>query len=298
MPPATPESIVEMIVEEVFRALNEGKAAGAKCPCAPGGRLSAEAGLAAAGAGLSAPASAAEGLFPAGADSGAEPFLLAPEAFPDPIAPDQRTLAKGYVPIGVSARHCHVSQEDLQTLFGADAKLTEFKPLRQVGEFAAEQTVTIVGPRMRALEGVRILGPCRGGTQVEISLTDAIYLGLRPPVRPSGDHSDTPGILMIGPKGFIHLKKGVIRANRHVHLSDTDARALGVKDNEKVMIRIAGDRPVIYHDVQVRVKSSFMAEMHLDTDDANAVGVTSGDIAQILRGYHECRICEDYRGRP
>lgn len=256
-----PQMLIEIITEEVMKSLS-------------------------GGAGVSAPGTAS----PAPPD----PFILSPEAFiaPARALPEEQTIANGYVPIGISARHCHLSAPDLETLFGPDAPLTPFKNLRQLGEYAAQQTVTLVGPRMRALEGIRILGPTRGGTQVELSLTDAIYLGLRPPVRASGDHRDTPGILLIGPRGFVSLRSGVIRANRHIHLSTDDARHIGVTDNEKVLVRIAGDRPVIYHDVQVRVKESFVAEMHLDTDDANAVGVGNGDPAQIIRGYHECRLCE------
>lgn len=224
--------------------------------------------------------------------SGDEPFLLAPESFSYAGAPTgpEHSIAKGFVRLGVSARHCHVTQEDLEILFGPGAKLTVYKDLLQPGEFAAEQVVTLVGPRMRALEKVRILGPTRKKTQVEVSLTDAIYLGFRPPVRPSGNHKESsPGVL-VGPKGSVNLPDGVIRANRHIHLHTRDAQILGLQDNMKVMVRIDGDRPVLYHDVQLRVSDKFISEMHLDTDDANAVGVTSGDFAQIISGVHECRV--------
>ncbi len=228
---------------------------------------------------------------------GPEPFILAPEDFPYiGSGPQEGTsIEKGFVRIGVSARHCHVTQEDLEILFGPGAKLTNYRDLLQPGEFAAEQTVTLVGPRMRALEKVRILGPVRKKTQVEVSLTDAIYLGFRPPVRPSGNHEGSLGAVLVGSKGAVNLSSGVIRANRHIHLQTNDARLLGIRDNDKVMVRIHGDRPVLYHDVQARVSDKFVSEMHLDTDDANACGAVTGGFAQIITGVHECRIRENLK---
>ena len=208
------------------------------------------------------------------------------------IDPD---VAKGFVPIGVSARHVHLSPEDLERLFGKGHQLTPYRELLQKGEFAARETVTLVGPRMRSVEKVRILGPVRKKTQVEISLTDAIQLGIRPPVRPSGNHEGTPGILIVGPMGFVDLKQGVIRANRHIHISCNDAKILGLKDNDRVLVKVEADRPLIYYDVQVRVKESFVAQIHLDTDDANAAGVSDGDKVKIILSESECRICD--RGR-
>lgn len=201
-------------------------------------------------------------------------------------------VAKGFVPIGISARHVHLSTEDLERLFGKGHQLTPYRDLLQKGEFAARETLTLVGPRMRSIEKVRILGPVRGKTQVEISLTDAIQLGIRPPVRPSGNHEETPGILIAGPLGFVDLKQGVIRANRHIHISCNDAKALGLKDNDRVLVKVEADRPLIYYDVQVRVKESFVAQMHLDTDDANAAGVSDGDKVKIILSESECRICD------
>jgi putative phosphotransacetylase len=193
-------------------------------------------------------------------------------------------IEQGWVPIGVSARHLHIAQEHLEVIYGPGAQLTPYRPLYQEGEFAAEQTVVLVGPRMRCLGPVRILGPTRNKSQVEISYTDCIHLGVMPPVRPSGNHEGSEGIIVVGPKGVVHLKEGVIRANRHVHLGTGDASRLGLKDNDLVKLRVCGDRPLIYYDVQVRVKESFKAEAHLDTDDANAAGVTSGMKVQILKG--------------
>lgn len=226
--------------------------------------------------------------------SGPEPFILAPESFPYSATTPRTELSieKGFVRIGVSARHCHLTPEHVEILFGPGARLTVYRDLLQPGEFAAEQTLTVVGPRMRALEKVRILGPARKKTQVEVSLTDAIYLGLRPPVRPSGNHEGSVGAVLVGPKGSVNLESGVIRANRHIHLHTRDAQLLGLQDNMRVMVRIGGDRPVLYHDVQLRVSDKFVSEMHLDTDDANAAGVTSGDYAQIVSGIHECRVVD------
>ncbi|MBN1900796.1 phosphate propanoyltransferase [Candidatus Sumerlaeota bacterium] len=201
-------------------------------------------------------------------------------------------VAKGYIPIGISARHAHLSAEHLETLFGKGHQLTPYRDLLQKNEYASQETVTLVGPRMRSLEKVRILGPVRGNTQVEVSLTDAIQLGIRPPVRPSGNHEGTPGILIVGPLGFVELKQGVIRANRHIHISCDDAKALGLKDNDRVLVKVEADRPLVYYDVQIRVKESFVAQMHLDTDDANAAGVSDGDKVKIILSESECRICD------
>jgi putative phosphotransacetylase len=206
-----------------------------------------------------------------------------------PVDPD---VAKGFVPVGISARHLHLSKEHVETLFGKGHQLTPYRDLLQKGEYAAQETVTLVGPRMRSLEKVRILGPARNSTQVEISLTDAVFLGIHPPVRPSGNIEGSPGILIVGPAGFVSLDKGVIRANRHIHISTSDAKALNLKDNDRVLVKVKADRPLIYYDVQVRVKESFVAQMHLDTDDANASGIRNGDKVRIIPTNDECRICD------
>ncbi len=210
--------------------------------------------------------------------------------------PDRdRTLEKGYVPIGISARHCHVTQQQLEILFGKGATLTPMKPLRQPGQFAAKEVVSIIGPRGRSLENIRILGPCRDDTQVEVSQTDCIQLGVSAPVRPSGDHRETPGIIMIGPAGHLVIDKGVIRANRHIHLHTKEAALLELNDNDTVMVKIDGDKPVVYYDVQIRVSDKFEAEMHLDTDDANAVGLGKNALAQILKNPSEIPFCGKFR---
>ena len=205
------------------------------------------------------------------------------------VAPD---VAKGYIPVGVSARHVHVSPQHLEQLFGKGRQLTPYRDLLQKGEYAAQETVTLVGPRQRSIEKVRILGPTRPETQVEIALTDAVQLGLRPPVRPSGNHQGSPGVLIVGPVGFVALETGVIRANRHIHLSTDDAQALGLKDNDLVLVKVEADRPLVYYDVQIRVKDSFVAQMHLDTDDANAAGIKDGDKVKIILTDEECRVCD------
>lgn len=194
-------------------------------------------------------------------------------------------LRAGRVPIGVSARHVHLTREHLAALFGPGAELTVLRPLKQVGEYASHQQVTLVSPAGRCLGPVRVLGPVRKATQVEISLTDCFALGLTklPPIRPSGDHRDSVGLTLVGPAGSVTLSAGVIRANRHIHLHTSQARALGISDKDIVAVRVEGERPAILFDVQVRVAETFRAELHLDTDDANAVGVKTGDVAQILR---------------
>ncbi len=185
------------------------------------------------------------------------------------------------IPVGVSVRHVHVRQEDLEILYGPGARLTKARDLRQPGEFAANETVALIGPRLRALENVRILGPVRRQTQVEISRTDAILLGIDPPVRRSGDLAGTPGIAIAGPKGVLTLREGVICANRHIHLSADDAARLGVKDDDEVQVEFDGPKGLIFRHVQIRV-GRFALEMHLDTDDANAAGVQCGARARII----------------
>jgi putative phosphotransacetylase len=193
------------------------------------------------------------------------------------------TIENGWVPLGVSARHLHVSQEHLDILYGPGHELTPYRPLYQEGEYAAEETVVLIGPRMRPLGPVRILGPVRKRTQIEVAYTDAIQLGVMPPVRPSGNLEGSEACIIAGPKGVVHLQDGLIRANRHVHLGTKDAEILGVKDNDLVKVRVCGDRPLIYYDVQLRVRDTFKAEAHLDTDDANAAGVTSGMKVQVIK---------------
>ncbi len=186
------------------------------------------------------------------------------------------------VKIGVSQRHVHLSQEDLYTLFGDGYTLTKKKTLMG-REFAAEEVVTLVGPSLKAIEKVRVLGPVRKHTQVEISRTDTFVLKVSPPVRPSGNIEGSERIVIVGPKGSIYLKEGVIIANRHIHLTPSYAQKHGIKDNDYVDVLVEGIKPTKFYDVQVRVRDDFNVEMHIDTDDANSAGLKNGDIVKILK---------------
>jgi len=183
---------------------------------------------------------------------------------------------------GVSNRHVHLSREDLDLLFGKGYTLTPTKDLGQPGQFACKEMVTIVGPK-GSIENVRILGPERKDTQIEISLTDAFKLGIMPPVRDSGDIEGTPGITIIGPNGKLEKEKGVIIAKRHVHMRPSDAEKFGVKDKDIVKVIVEnGDRKLIFDDVLIRVSEKFALEFHVDSDEANAALLKTGDIVYIV----------------
>jgi putative phosphotransacetylase len=173
--------------------------------------------------------------------------------------------------VNVSARHAHVTQDDLERLFGKGHQLKPFKWLYQDGFFAAEETVTVIGPRQRIIPNVRILGPCRDHSQIELAFTDAVALGLDIPVRKSGDHRDSPGCWMMGPAGMIRLERGVIRHERHVHLGPTDAERYGVKDGDRLHLRVKSDCPAVLQDLLVRLAPASKLEVHIDTDEGNAV---------------------------
>jgi propanediol utilization protein len=172
--------------------------------------------------------------------------------------------------VNISARHCHVTQEDLERLFGKGHHLRVHKALYQDGFFAAEEAVTIIGPRHRMIPNLRILGPCRDHSQVELAFTDAISLGLDLPVRKSGDHRDSPGCYLLGPAGMIELKTGVIRHERHVHMGPSDAAYYGVKDGDRMKLRVLGGCGVTFDDLLVRIGAGNKLEVHLDTDEGNA----------------------------
>lgn len=191
--------------------------------------------------------------------------------------------SKYNIPIGVSVRHLHIAQSDLEKLYGSGYQLTKKKELAQPGEFAANEVVTLVGPRLRSIENVRILGPVRDHTQVEVSKTDAITLGINPPVRRSGNIKGSESLTIVGPKGAITLNNGVIRANRHIHMPPEEAEKMNVKDDELVSVEIPGKKSVILRNVQVRVKEGWVLQMHLDTDDANAADVQCGLKARIIK---------------
>ncbi|MDM5188946.1 phosphate propanoyltransferase [Bacillus sp. DX4.1] len=186
------------------------------------------------------------------------------------------------VPIGVSNRHIHVTKEDLETLFGDGYELTVAKELSQPGEFAASETVTIKTEKSE-IQKVRILGPVRKFTQVEISKTDARHLGIDAPIRSSGNINGTPGITVIGPKGAIEIEKGAIIAERHIHMTTKDAEQFGVQDGQYVNVKVEGERALIFQQVLIRVRDSYALDMHIDTDEANAANVKTGDKGELIR---------------
>lgn len=185
------------------------------------------------------------------------------------------------VTVGVSNRHVHLSARHLQQLFGKNYQLSEVKDLGQPGQYAAKETVSLVGAK-GIVEGVRVLGPLRKQTQVEISRTDSFRLGIAAPVRESGNLEDTPGCMLVGPAGTVSLKEGVIVAARHIHMSPKEAKQLGYKDCDRVSVLVEGERELCYHSVIVRVHSDFRLELHIDTDEANAAFLGTGDQVKIL----------------
>jgi putative phosphotransacetylase len=188
-----------------------------------------------------------------------------------------------FVPIGVSNRHIHLSQRDLETLFGKGYQLNKMNDLKQPGQFSSRERVTIVGPKGE-LKNVRILGPVRKNTQVEISVTDSFKLGVPAPVRESGSIAGTPGILLKGPGGDVELKEGVIVALRHIHVPPEFTEKFQLKDKEMVEVEVGKERKTIFAHVLIRVSDNFRLEMHLDTDEANAAGIGNGDLGKIRKG--------------
>lgn len=189
----------------------------------------------------------------------------------------------GYmVPIGVSARHVHLTQEHVEALFGEGYQLTRKKELMG-GQYASNELVTIVGLKLRAIENVRILGPVRSKSQVEISATDAIRLGVKAPIRESGNVAGSAAIAVVGPKGAIYLDEGCIIAKRHIHMSPKDAMAAGVHDGDTVSAKADNERGTVFNHVQIRVDDSFTLEMHIDTDEANAAKIVTGDTVRIIK---------------
>src|SRR6185436_6569447 len=185
--------------------------------------------------------------------------------------------------VNVSARHMHVTPEHLEILFGPGSKLTRLKDLYQQGEFASEQLVTIVGPRQRIIPNVRILGPTRNYTQVELSYTDGIYLGIELPLRISGNHDATPGCTILGPRGALSIDKGVIRAERHVHMSTQDMNYFAVKDGDYMKLKIEGPCGVTFDRVKVRYHPKVILEVHIDTDEGNACDLDSATKMELFK---------------
>ncbi len=183
--------------------------------------------------------------------------------------------------IEISARHAHLSDNDLALLFGSNYQLTSIKSLSQSGQFSSQETVVLEGPKGK-IENIRVLGPNRSQTQVEVSKTDAYLLGIEAPVKESADLGDSVGGTLIGPKGKIELEKGVIVAQRHIHASPKEAQSIGIKDGDLVSIETFGERPVTFHKVIVRVEPQFKLAFHIDTDEGNAAGITNGDFGEII----------------
>ena len=189
----------------------------------------------------------------------------------------------GYkVPVGISNKHLHLSEQALAALFGEGYKLTPYKALVQPGQYAANEQVDIIGPK-GSFKNIRIIGPTRPETQVEISLTDARALGIEPPVRESGKLQGSPGVKLAGPKGEVILGYGAIVALRHIHLSPEQAKEAGLQDKDLVDVKTFGKRPLIFEDVLIRSGEGHFREFHLDTDEANAAGVANNDEVEILR---------------
>ena len=196
-------------------------------------------------------------------------------------APAATRTADG-IPVSVSARHIHVARGALDSLFGQGSELTKIRDLSQPGEYVSGQRVTAVGPSGRALEVVRIVGPVRSYTQLELSRTDAVRLGIDPPVRRSGNLAGSAPVTLVGPAGTVVLREGAIRAARHIHMNERDAQQYGVKDGDLVRVRFPGVRALVLENVLVRVSRTAALEMHLDTDDANAADIRPPVTVEIL----------------
>lgn len=198
------------------------------------------------------------------------------------VAHKSGTPSLNFIPIGVSNRHVHLAPHHTEALFGKDYKLTPLRELSQKGQFAANETVTLKGPH-GSLPNVRILGPARGETQVEISRTDGFELGVHPPIRLSGDLAGTPGITLVGTVGTLVLSQGLIIAKNHVHASPDEAQSLHLNHGDRILVQAMGERPLIFADVMVRVSPQFSLDFHIDRDEANAACLHTGDTVQILQ---------------
>lgn len=186
------------------------------------------------------------------------------------------------VTVGLSNKHVHLCKEHIDILFGQDHELTPIKSLSQPGQFACDEKVDLVGPK-RTIKGVRILGPARKETQVEISLADGFTLGIdNLPIRDSGKTEGTPGIKLVGPKGEVELTRGVIAASRHIHMHTSDAEKYGLKDKDLVSVRVGGPRGLIFDNVLIRVNDQYALDMHLDVEEGNAAGLKNGDEVEVI----------------
>jgi putative phosphotransacetylase len=194
-----------------------------------------------------------------------------------------QALARNPLVVNISARHVHLTDEHVRVLFGKD-ELEPLKPLYQTGFYAAKEAVAVVGPRMRMIPNVRVLGPCRGDSQVELAFTDGISLGIDLPVRISGDHHDTPGCILVGPAGVVELKKGVIRAMRHVHMGPTDLAHYGVKNGESMSLRVVSEGCTsVLENLVIRAGEGIKLEVHLDTDEGNAINLERAEKVELVK---------------
>ncbi|MBC3797453.1 phosphate propanoyltransferase [Acetobacterium paludosum] len=184
------------------------------------------------------------------------------------------------VPIGLSNKHIHLSQTDLEALFGKGYQLTPMKDLSQPGQFACEEKVDVVGPKGK--QTMRILGPVRPETQIEVSIGDGFVLGLKVPIRNSGDIDGTPGVKIVGPAGEIEIGKGVLVAGRHIHMSPDEAKTYNLKDKDVVSVKLDGPRGLTFDNVLVRVNPNYLLDMHIDVEEGNAAGAKNGQTATIL----------------
>lgn len=193
----------------------------------------------------------------------------------------KKSVQGSTIPVGISNRHVHLSKEHLEALFGEGYQLNELNKLSQTGQYAAKEVVTLIGTK-GVIEGVRILGPVRRQSQVEILMSDTYKLGIKAPVRDSGNLENTPGIALLGPRGVVNLKTGVIVAKRHIHLNPAEALGLRLEDGTEVKVKIGGERAAIFDRVLVRVDPSFNADFHVDMDEANAAGLKKNDTVELL----------------
>jgi propanediol utilization protein len=195
---------------------------------------------------------------------------------------DQTGLQFPFIPLGISNRHIHLTDETFHKLFGDNAEFEVMRQLYQPGEFASKHTLTIVGPKLRSIPNVRILGPLRKYDQVEVSLTDAIFLGINPPVVNSGTLANAVPLTLVGPKSSVYLKKCAIIANRHIHISDKDAEKHGLKNGDLCKVKIPGEKSTIFENVLIRTNKNWKLQIHLDTDDANAANVREETFVEFI----------------
>jgi len=186
------------------------------------------------------------------------------------------------VPVGLSNKHVHLSEADINILFGEGHKLTPIKDLSQPGQFACDEKVDVVGPK-RTITGVRVLGPERKESQVELSFSDAIQIGLKEiPIRDSGKLDGTPGVKLVGPKGEVELSKGAIVASRHIHMHTSDAEKYGLKDKDIVKVKVGGERALVFENVLIRVNETYALDMHVDVEEGNAAMLQNGQLVEVI----------------